>query len=124
MNQSKESSNLKKTSQDKYNSWNLSNFAGTIIKKLIFTKKGQISLLDQLIMYFGVFLGVYFSSILENSKSDKNPVIAAVISFLIIPYVYEKLKIDPDAPLIIRFSLFFQNGVFWEVILESISKNF
>jgi len=43
---------------------------------------------------------------------------------VIIPVVFEKLSVRPDAPFIVRFGLFVQNGVFWQVIIGSIGKTF
>lgn len=85
----------------------------------------------QFLMYLGVLLGVIFSSAIkkfaegittELSFSWSYLAISAVAALLIIPYVYDKLKIHKDAPFIVRFGFFVQNGVFWEVIISGIGK--
>lgn len=73
-------------------------------------------------MYFGVLLGVYFSSLIRGSQSQASLLIAALVALVIIPVVFEKLNVNPKAPFIVRFGLFVQNGVFWDVIFESIGK--
>lgn len=83
---------------------------------------GQLSIVDQLVMYFGVLLGVYFSSLIRGSQSQASLLIAALVALVIIPVVFEKLNVNPKAPFIVRFGLFVQNGVFWDVIFESIGK--
>lgn len=94
-----------------------------------------MSVWDQIIMYFGVVLGVVFSSAVQQFKpgSDVNLketvtlstlLVAALVALVIIPLVFQKLSIRPDAPFIVRFGLFVQNGVFWQVIVSSIGKTF
>jgi len=88
---------------------------------------------EQFVMYFGVFLGVAASSAVQQFKSGTNVsfnnltigtfVIAAVVAIAIIPYVYRKLSVRPDAPFLVRFGLFVQNGVFWQVVFGSIGKS-
>ncbi|MBU7038616.1 MAG: hypothetical protein HXS52_11850 [Theionarchaea archaeon] len=32
----------------------------------------------------------------------------------------EKLNLNPDAPFIVQFAIFVQNGVFWHMLIDSI----
>lgn len=93
-------------------------------------KSANMSLLEQLILYFGILIGVVFSSAVRGFSSGNMKlritgptlIIAAVVALVIIPNVYQMLAISPDAPFIVQLGLFVQNGVFWEVILGSASK--
>jgi len=91
----------------------------------------KLSPLKQIFMYLGILLGVLFSSAVnqfakENSISITINIgillISAIIAFMLIPIVYEKLKLNPEAPLLVQFGIFIQNGVFWHVIFNSIGK--
>jgi hypothetical protein len=89
-----------------------------------------MSPIEQAAMYLFIVLGVLFApflNLISNGtalpKELVNPVIvvgAAIIGFFIIPTVWEKVGARPDAPAIVRFALFFQNGVFWQTILGTI----
>jgi hypothetical protein len=92
-----------------------------------------MSLGEQLLMYFGVVIGVVFSSVVQQFKSGQviglkislaSLLVAGVIALVIIPVVFQKLTVRPDAPFLVRFGLFVQNGVFWHVITSSIGKTF
>jgi len=91
----------------------------------------KLSPISQILMYLGIFIGVLFSSVVNQfAKGDNFSItvnisillISAVISFTLIPIVYEKLKLNPGAPFIVQFGIFIQNGVFWHVIINSIGK--
>jgi hypothetical protein len=47
-------------------------------------------------------------------------ILSAAVAFVIIPVVYEKLNLNPDAPFIVQFAIFVQNGVFWHMLIDSI----
>ncbi len=83
-------------------------------------QEGQLSFADQLLMYLGVLLGVYFSSVIRDQSSKPTLILAAFIAFSIVPIAFEKLSINPKAPLLVRFGLFVQNGVFWDVMFQAI----
>lgn len=83
---------------------------------------GQLSLADQLLMYLGVLVGVYFSGMIRAQSSKPTFVLAAFIALTIVPVVFEKLSINPKAPLLVRFGLFVQNGVFWDVMFQAIAS--
>lgn len=85
-------------------------------------QEGQLSIVDQILMYFGILLGIYFSSLIRGQQSQLSLWIAALVALIIIPVVFEKLNVDPQAPFIVRFGLFVQNGVFWDVIFESLGQ--
>jgi hypothetical protein len=80
--------------------------------------EGQISLGEQLLMYLGVLLGVYFSGMVRGQEVRPTFVLAAFIALTIVPIAFEKLSINPKAPFLSRFGLFVQQGVFWDVLLQ------
>jgi hypothetical protein len=87
-----------------------------------------LTVLRQVLMYFGAFVGVLLSSAIMQFRSGAlNPaisipevILSAAIAFVIIPVVYEKLNLNPDAPFIVQFAIFVQNGVFWHMLIDSI----
>jgi len=94
-------------------------------------RKSVMSLVHQLLMYLGTFLGVLLSTAVNhfiNAESFEltvtfgEVVVSAAIALVIIPLVYEKLMLNPKAPLIVQFGIFVQNGVFWHVLIESIGS--
>jgi hypothetical protein len=91
-----------------------------LISVLTQHEEGQLSIADQLLMYFGVLLGVYFSGVIRDQDFRPTLFLASVVALIIIPAAFEKLNINPTAPLIVRFGLFVQNGVFWDVFLQAI----
>lgn len=84
--------------------------------------EGQLSPADQLLMYLGVLVGVYFSGMIRAQSSKSTFVLAAFIALTIVPVVFEKLSINPKAPLFVRFGLFVQSGVFWDVMFQAIAS--
>jgi len=89
-----------------------------------------LSLPHQLLMYVGTFLGIVFSTAICQFRSGSihlefpigEIILSAVIAVMIIPLVYEKLMLNPRAPLIVQFGIFVQNGVFWHVLIDSIGS--
>lgn len=86
---------------------------------------------EQLTLYLGTVIGVAFSSAVtefQNGKATNSTisiltiVSSAIIALVIIPIIFEKLHVDPDAPFLVRFGLFVQQGVFWQVLFGSIGK--
>lgn len=86
-------------------------------------EEGQLSLADQLLMYLGVLVGVYFSGLIRAQSSKPTLVLAAFIALTIVPVAFEKLSINPKSPLLVRFGLFVQNGVFWDVLFQAIASH-
>jgi hypothetical protein len=89
----------------------------------------QLSVGYQVLMYVGTFIGVLLSTAVTHFQSGNTltftlgeVVISAVIAFVIIPVVYEKLQLNPEAPFIVRFGIFVQNGVFWHVLIDSVGS--
>jgi hypothetical protein len=90
-----------------------------------------MSVFEQVVMYAGVVVGVILSGTVQQYKVGE-PVtlrltwgtgaMAAVVGLIIIPQVFEKLKVDSEAPFIVRLGLFVQNGVFWQVMFSAIGK--
>ncbi|MCY7273797.1 MAG: hypothetical protein LH702_08620 [Phormidesmis sp. CAN_BIN44] len=83
-------------------------------------QEGQLSFADQLLMYLGVLLGVYFSGVIRTQSSKPTFILAAFIALSIVPAAFEKLSINPKAPMLVKFGLFVQNGVFWDVMFQAI----
>jgi hypothetical protein len=89
-----------------------------------------LSLPHQLLMYVGTFLGIVFSTAICQFRSGSinlefpigEIMLSAVIAVVIIPLVYEKLMLNPKAPLIVQFGIFVQNGVFWHVLIDSVGS--
>lgn len=91
----------------------------------------KISWWEQILMYFCTLIGVVFSSAVMQYKSGEDVqlnltvttvLLSAVIALIVIPVVFEKLSIKPNAPILFRLGLFVQHGVFWSVLLSSIGK--
>jgi hypothetical protein len=91
---------------------------------------GYLTLVNQGLMYCGTFLGVLLSTAVSHFRSGNvdmtitlgEVTASAVVAFVIIPLVYEKLNLNPKAPFIVQFGLFVQNGVFWHVLIDSIGS--
>ncbi len=86
---------------------------------------------QQIMMYFGLLVGVLFSTAVNQFKkgqaADLNMdpatiIISGVIALILVPMVYKNLRVDAKAPFIVQFGLFVQNGVFWNVIVDSLGK--
>ena len=91
----------------------------------------RLETFTQFLMYLGIFIGVLFSSAVSQFQSGEEinltftastVVISAIISLILVPLVYEKLRLKPDYPLLIQFGLFVQQGVFWHVLFNSLGK--
>jgi hypothetical protein len=89
-----------------------------------------LSFIHQLLMYLGTFLKIVFSTAICQFRSGNiqltlpigEIILSAVIAVVIIPLVYEKLMLNPRAPLIVQFGIFVQNGVFWHVLIDSVGS--
>jgi hypothetical protein len=89
-----------------------------------------LSILRQVLMYLGAFLGVLLSSAIMQFRSGASDptisipevILSAAVAFIIVPVVYEKLNLNPDAPFIVQFAIFVQNGVFWHMLIDSIGS--
>jgi hypothetical protein len=89
-----------------------------------------ITLVHQIVMYLGTFMGVLLSTAVTHFRFGNadltitlgEVVLSAVIAFIIVPLVYEKLIVNPKAPFIVQFGLFVQNGVFWHILIDSIGS--
>jgi hypothetical protein len=89
-----------------------------------------ITLVHQIVMYLGTFMGVLLSTAVTHFRFGNTDltitlgevILSAVIAFIIVPLVYEKLMLNPKAPFIVQFGLFVQNGVFWHILVDSIGS--
>jgi hypothetical protein len=89
----------------------------------------QLSVGYQVLMYVGTFIGVLLSTAVTHFQSGNTltftlgeVAISAVIALVIIPVVYEKLQLNPEAPFIVQFGIFVQHGVFWHVLIDSVGS--
>ena len=90
----------------------------------------RITVVNQVLMYIGTFMGVLLSTAVTHFRSGITDltitlgevVVSAVIAFIIVPLVYEKLIVNPKAPFIVQFGLFVQNGVFWHILIDSMGS--
>ncbi len=90
-------------------------------------KPRKMSIWEQLMMYFGTSIGVFFSSLVNQPNPIASQIsyftlssilTSLVIALSIIPITFEKLNVKPNTPFIVRFGLFVQNGVFWQVLID------
>ena len=95
----------------------------TIWRYIFSSKKGQMSLGEQFVMYSGILLGVMFSEKVRGSGSEITFLTAAIAALVITPYTFEKLGINPNSPFLVRFSLCVQQGVFWDALFSVIGKS-
>jgi hypothetical protein len=93
----------------------------------------QLSVARQLALYFALLVGVLFSSVIDKYKAGATVAISispavllvsAVIALMLIPIVYGKLNVQPDAPFFVQIGLFVQGGVFWHAIVSTAAKAF
>lgn len=93
--------------------------------------EGKLSVQRQLLMYFGLLVGVLFSTAINQFKKGEaanlnidptTVIISAIIALMLVPMVYKNLRVDSKAPFIVQFGLFVQNGVFWNIIVDSLGK--
>ncbi len=90
-------------------------------------KGGSVPWWEQIIMYLGIAVGVFFSDLINQYNSGHAIVIkvtsgtivlSLIVALVVIPYVYDRLKVNAQGPGIVRFGLFVQNGVFWNVLFN------
>jgi hypothetical protein len=89
-----------------------------------------LSPIRQVVMYMGVFIGVFFSAAVDQFRRGEpvtieltigKLIMSAFVALIVIPLVYGKLGLSPGRPFLVQFALFFQNGVFFNVILNTIA---
>jgi hypothetical protein len=89
-----------------------------------------LSVARQAAMYLGTFIGVLLSTAVTHFQAGNTDltltvyevVLSAVVAFVIIPVVYEKLQLNPGVPFVVQFGLFVQNGVFWHIVIGTIGS--
>ena len=91
----------------------------------------SLSAFQQIFMYFGVVIGVIFSSTVNlynqtGTVTFNLPLVQIGISFIvalvIVPQVYEKLSVRVDSPLIVQFGFFVMNGISWQGLFGTAAK--
>jgi len=94
-------------------------------------ERNRLSWGQQALLYLGVFVGVFFSSAVDQFKiggavslkfDSASLIVSAIVALMLVPVVYEKLRLNPKTPLLVQFGFFIQNGVFWQVVINSLSK--
>lgn len=104
---------------------------GTLSKGMALGEKTLMSAVQQVLMYLGLFAGVLMSKAIEqfqkgesvNLSLDKSVlIVSAAIALVLVPKVYELLRVYPKASPLLQVSLFFQTGVFWNVIIDAAAK--
>ena len=111
--------------------FNLNSGAGARSTRLSARTADGMPAWEQITMYLGVLVGVIASTAVQQftaggdvafSASWGMLAIAALVALVLIPMVFEKLRVDPHAPFIVRLGLFVQTGVFWQVVMAGIAK--
>jgi hypothetical protein len=91
----------------------------------------SMSPISQVFLYVGILIGVVFSNAVTQFSGGTEPkitinvvtaVISAIVALVVVPYVYQKLTLDPKSPFIVQFGFFVQHGIFWQVIMGAIGK--
>ncbi len=86
---------------------------------------------DQFFMWLGLVIGVVFQPVVDQLRAGRveltgptvvTVAVAGVIALAIAPLVYRKSGVDSDSPFIVRFGLFIQNGLFWQVLVGAAGK--
>jgi hypothetical protein len=87
-----------------------------------------MTLVEQIVMYLGVLVGVLFQPVLTRYRTLGTIdftlpwgllVVSLLIAVVVAPYVYEKVGVRRDTPGLIRFGLFAQQGLLWQVLLDA-----
>lgn len=80
---------------------------------------------EQLFMYTAIILGVYFSNKIRGGGSSNfsgDLVVAGLAALLVMPVVFDKVRFKENTPILIRFALYFQSGVFADAIVLSLEQ--
>lgn len=94
-------------------------------------EKKLISAGQQILMYLCLFAGVLLSKAINQFQKGEGVdlslnmgalILSAAIALVLVPKVYELLRVYPKASLLLQISLFFQTGVFWNVIIDAAAK--
>ena len=80
-------------------------------------------LLEQVILYSGILLGVLISARVRGDHLEIPLVFSIGIAFVVAPTAFKTLGVDPNSPFIARFGLFVQQGLFWDVLIDIVSKS-
>ena len=81
---------------------------------------------EQILTYAGCLIGVLFAASVRRADTGPSAapeitwatvILSAVIALAILPVVFERLGVQPRAPLLFRVGLAVQQGVFWQVLL-------
>lgn len=104
---------------------------GVLSKGVTLDEKMLVSAAQQVLMYLCLFAGVLLSKAINQFQKGESVdlslntgvlIISAAIALVLVPKVYELLRVYPKASLLLQISLFFQTGVFWNVIIDAAAK--
>jgi hypothetical protein len=90
------------------------------------TTESREQFLTQLTIYMGVVLGIAFSSYVKGDQSEIISIVdflgACIVSFVVLPSVFQDGIILPDAPFLARFGVAVQRGVFSDLVISAVEK--
>lgn len=89
-------------------------------------------IIKQIALLAGVLIGVLLSESILAYKGGSSTatlpnyntadlIIRTGIALIVVPAVYNQ-TLKSDSPFVVKFCLYVQNGVFWPLILDALSK--
>ena len=88
-------------------------------------------IIRQITLLAGVLIGVLLSESILAYKSGSpaalpnyniaDLIIRTAIALIVVPVVYEQ-TVKSNSPFVVKFCLYVQNGAFWPLILDALSK--
>lgn len=105
-------------------------FPATSIQKYLLTiwdhlndrNRTRMLLVEQIVLYAGLLLGIFLSSNLGPTTMNVSPLLAALAGLFVTPIFYGKLNIAPSTPFLARFTFFAQQGVIWSIVFNTVGQ--
>jgi hypothetical protein len=94
--------------------------------------EAEMSVGEQILIYAGCVMGVLFGASVRRAGSGPiaapeitwaTVILSSVIALAILPVAFERLSVQPRAPLLFRIGLAVQQGVFWQVLLDAAGRS-
>lgn len=90
------------------------------------------NIIRQIMLLAGVLIGVLLSESILAYRSGSSAaalptyniadlIIRTAIALIVVPVVYEQ-TVKSNSPFVVKFCLYVQNGAFWPLILDALSK--
>jgi hypothetical protein len=85
---------------------------------------------EQLFMYLGIVIGIiasaYLRGTITGTRSFPNTILLSFfVGIIVMPFIYDRIKAaSTNAPGLVRFGLFVQNGFFWDALMEGAGRSF